>query len=73
MEYTWGILGGESLPNTRRTRTLGLSGAVRDFNERAVPGLGGVWYAKQILLATLGVAVAEEAHKQNPKIKKALD
>jgi len=32
---------------------------VRKFNQLAVPGLGGVWFAKQLYLATLGVAVAE--------------
>jgi hypothetical protein len=43
----------------RRTRTLGLGAAVRSFNDLAVPGLGGVWFGKQLLLATLGVAIAE--------------
>ena len=57
MEGTWGLLGPEFLPNTRRTRTLGLGASVRAFNDLAVPGLGGVWYGKQLLLAVLGVAV----------------
>lgn len=55
----WGLLGPEFLPNARRTRTLGLGVSVRLFNDLAVPGLGGVWYGKQLLLTTLGVAVAE--------------
>ena len=43
MTEIWGLLGPESLPSARRVRTLGLAAAVRRFNERAVPGIGGVW------------------------------
>lgn len=69
MEGTWGLLGPEFLPNARRTRTLGLGASVRSFNDLAVPGLGGVWYGKQLLLATLGVAVAEEARSRGAKVQ----
>lgn len=69
METTWGLLGPEFLPNARRTRTLGLGASVRSFNDLAVPGLGGVWYGKQLLLATLGVAVAEEARNGGAKVQ----
>jgi len=68
-EGEWGLLGPECLPNTRRTRTLGLGASVRLFNDLAVPGLGGVWYGKQLLLATLGVAVAEAARSQGVKVQ----
>ena len=57
---SWGLLGPEKLDGTRRTRTLGLGAAVRAFNDLAVPGLGGVWFGKQLFLAVLGVAVAEQ-------------
>jgi hypothetical protein len=70
MENFWGLLGPEFLQNTRRTRTLGLGASVRRFNDLAVPGLGGVWYGKQLLLATLGVAVAEAARSQGVKVLK---
>jgi len=55
----WGLLGPETLVMERRTRTLGLGASVRTFNDLAVPGLGGVWFGKQLLLATLGVAIAD--------------
>lgn len=61
---TWGLLGPESLFSQRRTRTLELGAVVRAFNERAVPGMGGVWFAKQLFLATLGVTVAEQARRR---------
>jgi len=69
MNNTWGLLGPEFLPNTRRTRNLGLGASVRSFNDLAVPGLGGVWYGKQLLLATLGVAVAETARSRGTKVQ----
>ena len=69
MEGTWGLLGPEFLPNTRRTRTLGLGASVRAFNDLAVPGLGGVWYGKQLLLAVLGVKVAEDARNGGAKVQ----
>lgn len=42
---------------------LGLGDAVRAFNEKAVPGMGGVWFAKQLLLSLLGISVAEKARE----------
>ena len=65
----WGLLGPETLGSERRTRTLGLGASVRMFNERAVPGIGGVWFGKQVMLATLGVAVAEEARAAGAKVQ----
>ena len=63
----WGVLGpGKTLSN-RRIRTLDLAVATRDFNERAVPGLGGVWFGRQIYLSVLGVCVAREAGRAGCK------
>ena len=58
MSMTWGILGPEKIANERRTRTLGLGAAVRAFNDLAVPGMGNVYFGKQLVLALLGVHVA---------------
>lgn len=58
-EPLWGLLGPEVIGSERRTRTLGVGASVRNFNDLAVPGLGGVWFAKQLFLATLGVALVE--------------
>jgi hypothetical protein len=63
----WGLLGPETLASERRTRTLGLGATVRAFNDLAVPGLGGVWFGKQLLLATLGVAIAERARNSGKR------
>jgi len=68
-EVTWGLLGPEALAGERRTRTLGLGAVVRLFNDRAVPGLGGVWFGKQAFLATLGVAVAEKLRMSGRRVR----
>jgi hypothetical protein len=65
----WGLLGPEQLAGLRRTRTLGLGAAVRRFNSLAVPGLGGVWFAKQLFLATLGVRIADQLREKKPNVK----
>lgn len=65
----WGLLGPEQLGGSRRTRSLGLGAAVRMFNHLAVPGLGGVWFAKQLFLATLGVVVAERLRMVSRNVK----
>lgn len=41
-----GMLGPDRVGSSRRLRSLGIAGAVRRFNERAVPGLGGIWFGK---------------------------
>jgi hypothetical protein len=65
----WGLLGPEQLAGSRRTRPLGLGSAVRKFNQLAVPGLGGVWFAKQLFLATLGVIVADRLRQISRNVK----
>ncbi len=64
---TWGLLGPEMLASERRTRTLELGATVRSFNDLAVPGMGGVWFCKQLFLATLGVAVAERVRNADKR------
>lgn len=56
----WGLLNPEELPSAHRRRTLELTGVIRNYNELAVPGLGRLWFIKQIAIATLGVRVAHE-------------
>lgn len=67
--FRWGLLGPGGLSSTRRSRSLGINTAIRYYNERAVPGLGGVRFAKQVFLATLGVLVAQKARQNGAKVK----
>ena len=64
MSMIWGLSGPEQLGSERRTRTLNIGAAIREYNERAVPGMGGVWYAKQLLLAMLGIALAQKLRER---------
>jgi hypothetical protein len=64
----WGLLGPESIASERRTRTLGLGATVRSFNDLAVPGMGGIRFAKQPFLAVLGVAVAQHARSGGARV-----
>lgn len=67
----WGMLGPEHTSSTRRVRTLEVGAAVRTFNDLAVPGMGGVWFGKQLMLATLGVAVAQSPGSRAKNIETA--
>lgn len=69
----WGILGPDALPARRRTRGLGLGSAVRHFNELAVPGLGGLWFAKPVFLALLGIRLAEQCEEQPIQVANAVE
>ncbi|WP_223415931.1 MULTISPECIES: hypothetical protein [unclassified Pseudomonas] len=63
----WGLLGPDTVVSARRARTLGLGATVRFFNEQAVPGIGGVWYGKQLWYAVLGIALAGRSQATGQK------
>lgn len=67
-DMIWGLLGGDTVAGARRTRALGLGAIVREFNERAVPGIGGVWFAKQVVLALIGVEIATRARESGKSL-----
>lgn len=62
MTTSWGLFGGDKLPSGRRSRDLNLKTVVGYFNELAVPGLGNVWFGKQLFLSLLGLAVGDRIH-----------
>lgn len=57
---SWGILAPDTVISQRRQQNLGLAAAVRHFNDRAVPGLGGMWFPMPLLWSVLAVSIAEE-------------
>ena len=69
----WGTLGPESLGGHRRVRTLGLGAAIRAYNQAAVPGTGGLWYCKQLVLAALGIRLAAEKHTRNIRMANTIE
>ncbi|MBY3231717.1 hypothetical protein HFO19_28700 [Rhizobium laguerreae] len=56
----WGMLAPDTIVSQRRQQNLGLAAAVRHFNDRAVPGIGGMWFSMPILWSVLAVSIAEE-------------
>ena len=56
----WGILAPDTILSQRRQQNLGLASAVRHFNDRSVPGLGGMWFPMPLLWSVLAVSIAEE-------------
>lgn len=55
---SFGILAPDMIISSWRQQNLGLAAAVRHFNDRAVPGLRGMWFAKPILCSVLAVSIA---------------
>ena len=54
----WALLGPDRVSTERRVRALEVAPAVRAYNDAAVPGLGGVWFCKPLVLALAGIALA---------------
>ncbi|MDW7548157.1 hypothetical protein [Pseudoalteromonas peptidolytica] len=74
----WGVMPPEQIGSQKRTRTLGLNSVTRQFNELAVPGLGGVKYVKPVFLACLGIQVAQQVrdlgkHVNNLQVTNAIE
>lgn len=57
---SWGMLAPDTVISPRRQQNLGLAAAVRHFNDRAVPGLGGMWFPMPIIWSVLAISIAEE-------------
>lgn len=64
MTEAWGILQPDDIPSARRLQSLGLTRAIRRFNERAVPGMGGLWFAMPLIWSMLGIAVARKLERR---------
>ena len=60
----WGMFSPDQVASARRQQTLGLGSAVRHYNDRAVPGLGGLWYGMPVAWSLLGIFIAEELKKR---------
>ena len=70
---TWGSLVRGDAGDQRRTRGLGLGAAVRVFNDLAVPGLGGLWFAKPLLWSLLGLEIGAQTGKPAIRVANAIE
>lgn len=73
MKLDWGLLPPADPTSTRRTRGLELGAAVRHYNEVAVPGLGGLWFAKPLIWSLLGVRIARALGKPPIAVANAIE
>lgn len=69
-EASWGLMGRDVIGSSRRMRSLGLTATIRNFNDAAVPGLGGLSYGKQLLWSLLGIHTASMARGQGMPVSK---
>ncbi len=69
----WGLMPRTDSGETRRTRGLGLGGAARTFNDLAVPGLGGLWFARPLIWSLLGVELAVRTGRSNIEVANAIE
>ncbi len=63
MTESWGILQPDDIPSARRQQSLGLTRAIRLFNDKAVPGMGGLWFAMPLIWSMLGISVARKLER----------
>lgn len=70
---TWGTLAPEDLPTLRRQQDLGLAAAVRHFNDRAVPGLGGLWFPMPLVWSVLAVSLANRLNRSALPLGNAIE
>ena len=64
MSIFWGTFSPDEVPSSRRQQTLGLASVIRHYNDRAVPGLGGLWYGMPVAWALLGIWISEELRRR---------
>lgn len=69
----WGILSPDVVVSPRRLRDLGLGAAVRHFNDRAVPGIGSMWFPMPLLWSLLAVSIAAEVGRPALPIGNAIE
>ncbi|OYZ89776.1 MAG: hypothetical protein B7X99_18770, partial [Rhizobiales bacterium 17-65-6] len=71
MTAAWGILQPSDIPSARRLQSLGLTRAIRRFNDKAVPGMGGLWFAMPLIWSMLGIRVARKLERGPGPIQSA--
>lgn len=66
MNLSWGMFGPDQVASRRRLQTLGLGPVVRHFNDRSVPGLGGLWFGMPVAWSLLGIELAGKERRPLP-------
>lgn len=70
----WFIPEMEEFETQRALLNLNLNKAIRYYRELIVPGIGGVWFVRQLSWAVAGIQLAQEIHYHRPvKIANAIE
>ncbi len=69
----WFIPEPEDFPSQRALLHLGLNRALRYYRELVVPGIGGVWFARQLSWAVAGIALAKELNMKAAKVANGIE
>ena len=70
----WFIPEMEEFETQRALLNLNLNKAIRYYRELIVPGIGGVWFIRQLSWAVAGIRLAQEIHYHKPvKIANAIE
>jgi hypothetical protein len=70
---SWGAILPEGHDITRLKLDLMLGRAVRYFNEAAFPGIGGVFFVRQLTWSALGLELAEKADEIPMRVAEAIE
>lgn len=70
---SWGPIEPDDLTSRRVRLDLKLRAAVRRFNELSVPGVGGVFFVRQLTWAAAGLTVAKETGSHPVRITNAIE
>ncbi len=69
----WFIPAKEEFQSQRALLNLELNRAIRYYRELVVPGIGGVWFVRQLSWAAAGIALAREHHIKPAKVANAIE
>lgn len=69
----WFIPSVEEFQSERALLHLGLNGALRHYRELVVPGIGGVWFVRQLSWAVAGIALAKKYSLKPAKVANAIE
>mgnify|MGYP001601974276 FL=1 len=69
----WFIPALEEFQSERALLHLGLNSATRYYRELSVPGIGGVWFVRQLSWSAAGIALAKELALKPAKVANAIE
>ncbi len=69
----WFIPSIEEFQSERATLLLGLNRALRHYRELTVPGIGGVWFVRQLSWGVAGISLAKEYSLKPAKVANAIE